>query len=81
MQTADQGTVGMHLLCCQTPGDARLTHVLLSGLNPSAGACLQTDDQWKEAMKFLETLGSKELTDSKTEELEEAAGAEFDNHM
>lgn len=35
---------------------------------------VKTDDQWKEAMKFLETLGSKELTESKTKELEEAAG-------
>ena len=50
---------------------------LLSGLDPSVAACLQTDDQWKEAMKFLEALGSKELTESKTKELEEAAGGEF----
>ena len=55
--------------------------VLLSGLGLSAGACLQTDDQWKEAMKFLETLGSKELTESKTKELEEAAGGELSCYM
>ena len=50
---------------------------LLSGMDPSPDACLQTDDQWKEAMKFLETLGSKELTETKTKELEEAAGAKY----
>ena len=49
---------------------------LLSGLDASVDACLQTDDQWKEAMKFLETLGSKELTESKIKELEEAAGGD-----
>ncbi len=65
------------MFCAVRPQMMQHAGALLPSLDPSADACLQTDDQWKEAMKFLETLGSKELTESKTKELEEAAGGDF----